>query len=574
MDFHYGEVGASSFISQGGRLRIRSLPRWIFWVGPAAFLGVFLLLPLGTIFLAGAGAPDNGYGWADILPVLRFTVWQAALSTFLTLLLGLPGAYLFGCWDFPGKRFLRILAFIPFILPTMVAAAGMEAWLGAHGWVNLLLARAGLPAPIPFTHTLGAILLAHIFYNTSIVLRVVGSAWERMDPHLVEAARVLGAGRLSAFLRISLPLLLPSILAASLLVFFFDFSSFGVILLLGGPSFATLEVEIYIQALNLLDLRAAAWLAGLQILCTMILSVISAWLSAQAEPHTAHRPNLLPPRRLQSTRGWMWAGLILGALTILLIMPLAAPLARSFLILTDGRWTVSLQYYLELGVNRRGSAFFVPPMDALRNSLLAASATACITLGLALPAAASLARPTRWERFIEPIWMLPLGTSAVVLGLGMLLSYGKISSELVSSPVLLPIAHSLVAFPFVLRSLRPALAAIPPRLREAAVLLGASPWQVWRMVDLPLAARAVASAAAFAFAISLGEFGATSLLTRPDFPTLPVVIFRFLAQPGGLNYGQAMASATILLVLCGLLVGIMDLGRDINAHSAQPEIIL
>jgi len=164
--------------------------------------------------------------------------------------------------------------------------------------------------------------------------------------------------------------------------------------------------------------------------------------------------------------------------------------------------------------------------------------------------------------------MLPLGTSAVVLGLGMLLAFGRLPFGLVASPILLPIAHSLVAFPFVVRSLRPALAAIPSRMREAAATLGATPWQVWRTVDFPLAARAIASASAFAFAISLGEFGATALISRPDFPTLPVVIYRFLSQPGGLNYGQAMATTTILLALCALSVALMDLRGETNARTS------
>jgi thiamine transport system permease protein len=141
--------------------------------------------------------------------------------------------------------------------------------------------------------------------------------------------------------------------------------------------------------------------------------------------------------------------------------------------------------------------------------------------------------------------MLPLGASAVALGLGLLTTYGR----WVSSPAVVPLAHTLVALPFVVRTLQPPLASIPMRLREAAASLGASPLQVWKNVDWPILSRAISAAGVFAVTISLGEFGATLLITRPEFPTIPVAIYRFLSQPGGLNYGQAMAMATVLMLV-------------------------
>jgi thiamine transport system permease protein len=170
---------------------------------------------------------------------------------------------------------------------------------------------------------------------------------------------------------------------------------------------------------------------------------------------------------------------------------------------------------------------------------------------LGFPAALALARPTRLEKILDPLIILPLGSSAVMLGLGFIISYGA----WLSSPWLVPFAHTLVALPFVIRSLQPAIASIPERIREAAATLGASPLEVWRNIDLPILRRATLTAGIFAFTISLGEFGATLLISRPEYPTLPVAIERFLSQPGGLNYGQAMAMATLLMLLT--LLGIL-----------------
>jgi thiamine transport system permease protein len=211
------------------------------------------------------------------------------------------------------------------------------------------------------------------------------------------------------------------------------------------------------------------------------------------------------------------------------------------------RYGLTGDYYSELFVNRRGSVFYVPPARALVNSLGYASLTVLLSLGIGFPAALALARPGKLQRLLDPLLILPLGASAVTLGLGYILAFGR----LLTSPWLVPLAHTVIALPFVIRTLQPALASIPDRLREAAAALGASPPEVRRRVDWPLARRAVLSAGVFAFTVSLGEFGATALVSRPEYPTLPMAIYRFLSQPGGLNYGQAMAMATILMLVTG-----------------------
>jgi thiamine transport system permease protein len=206
---------------------------------------------------------------------------------------------------------------------------------------------------------------------------------------------------------------------------------------------------------------------------------------------------------------------------------------------------LTTDYYAELFVNRRGSVFYVPPIKATINSLAYASGTVVLSLLLGFPAAFALARPTRLEKVLDPFIMLPLGSSAVMLGLGFIITYGR----WLTSPLLVPLVHTLVALPFVIRTLQPAIASIPNRLRQAAASLGASPVEVWKTIDFPILRRATLAAATFAFTISLGEFGATLLISRPEYPTIPVAIERFLSQPGGLNYGQAMAMASILMIL-------------------------
>ncbi|HSL43804.1 MAG TPA: iron ABC transporter permease [Anaerolineales bacterium] len=479
---------------------------------------------------------------------MLFTFYQAALSTLLTLLLGLPSAYLFARYDFPGKSLLRALTAIPFMLPTVVVAAGFSALLGPRGVIPNLFPLS----TFQFVGTLTAILIAHVFYNTTIIIRVVGNALSSLDPRLEGAARSLGADSFHVWKDVILPILHPAIFAASLLVFLFDFTSFGVILLLGGPQFATLEVEIYLRVLRLPNLPLAALLSIIQLVCTLLVSLLYTRVATRSVIQSAPRAADANIRKPKSFREKMFITFSVFLLTSFFLLPLAALPFRSLFRLEADRgqrgevqYGFTTDYYSELFINRRGSVFYVPPVQAAANSLGYAGATVVISLLLGFPAAFALARPTRLEKILDPLLILPLGSSAVMLGLGFILSFGR----LLTSPWLVPFAHTLVALPFVIRALQPAIASIPDRLRQAAASLGASPWEVWKNIDIPIIRRATLAAAIFAFTVSLGEFGATLLISRPEYPTIPVAIERFLSQPGGLNYGQAMAMATILMLL-------------------------
>lgn len=523
--------------------------RLLLWLLPLSFLSVAFFLPffriIGLTLTPHTLTTENLQLAAR---VLFFTFYQAALSTFLTLLLGLPAAYLFARYDFPGKSVLRALTIIPFMLPTVVVAAGFSALLGPRGLVHALLPSL----TFKFLGTLPAILVAHVFYNTAIVIRIVSNAISSLDPRLEAAARSLGADSLRVWRYVTLPLLRPAVMASALLVFLFDFTSFGVILLLGGSQYATLEVEIYLRVLKLPNLSLAALLSIIQLFCTLIVSILYARVVSRSTTQTAPRSEASNVRRPKSLREKLLVSSLILVLAAFFFLPLSALPFRSFFRLEADRgqrgevqYGFTTDYYTELFVNRRGSVFYVPPIQATLNSLGYAGMTVVLSLLLGFPAALALARPGRLEKVLDPLIMLPLGSSAVMLGLGFIISFGA----WLVSPWMVPFAHTLVALPFVIRALQPAIASIPARMRQAAASLGASPLQVWRRIDLPILRRATLTAAVFAFTISLGEFGATLLISRPEYPTIPVAIERFLSQPGGLNYGQSMAMATILMVL-------------------------
>jgi len=366
---------------------------------------------------------------------------------------------------------------------------------------------------------------------------------------------VLGAGRWRTFRQITLPILLPAIIAASLLVFLFCFTSFGLILVLGGPQLATVEVEIYYQAVSLFHLPLAAALAIAQMAFTFGIMAVYTRIQARAAVPLDLRPRQATQRRPATWRARLVVWSSVGGLLVLLLAPLLALVDRSFSL--GGSYT--LRYYQALFTNPTQSFFYVPPAEAIRNSLLVAGGTVVLSLIIGLSSVYLLnGSPGPVKMVLDPLFMLPLGTSAVTLGLGYIIALDQPPLNLRASPLLLPLAHTLVAFPFVVRSLLPVLRGMNPRWREAAGMLGASPARVMREVDLPIIARALLVGAVFAFTVSVGEFGATLLIARPNFPTMPVVIYRLLGAQGILNHGQGLAMSTLLMLVSAVAIILIE----------------
>ena len=521
------------------------------------FMALFFVWPIGGVIARGLGGSGPAAVLGDVLgsaaqrSVIWFTVWQAAVSTVLTVAVALPAAGAMARLNFRGQRLLRALATVPFVLPTVVVAAAFEGLFDRFG-----LAGGGA---VSLRHTVWAILMAHVFFNYAVVLRTVGAHWSALDARVEDQARVLGASRLEVFRRVVLPRLTPSIAAASAIVFLFSFTSFGVVLVLGGPTRATIETEIYRYAVVRLDLATAAALAVVQLVAVIALVVVSNALErrrAVAEPVSS---SAAAPRR----RG---PGLVanLALMAVILGLPVAVLVERSLSAGRSGGYT--LRNYTAMA--ERINLLPDTALAALGNSLMFAVPAAALALAVGGAATLAIVRAGRGGsrpigRAFDIGLTLPLGTSAVTVGLGFLLVLNRGPIDIRTSVIVVPIAHAVVGIPFVVRTLVPMLRTVNPRTREAAAVLGASPRRVRREVDLRVAARGVAVGAGFAFAVSLGEFGATSFIPRqPETLTAPLALFRLLGTPGEVLRGQAMALAVALMALTAVAVFVMDLWGD------------
>ena len=537
------------------------LARGLVGVLPVAAVGAFMALffawPIAGVIVRGFGGTGPAAVLGDVLgsssnrSVIWFTLWQAAVSTALTVAVALPAAGAMARLRFRGQRLLRALATVPFVLPTVVVAAAFEGLFDRFG-----LAGGGA---VNLRHTVWAILMAHVFFNYAVVLRTVGAHWSALDARVEDQARVLGASRLEVFRRVVLPRLAPSIAAASAIVFLFSFTSFGVVLVLGGPARATIETEIYRYAVVRLDLATAAALAVVQLAAVVALVVVSNALErrrAVAEPVAS--PAAAPRRR--------GPGLVanLALMAVILGLPVAVLVERSLAAGRSGGYT--LRNYTAMA--ERVNLLPDTALAALGNSLMFAVPAAALALLVGGAATLVVMRAGRGGsrpigRAFDIGLTLPLGTSAVTVGLGFLLVLNRPPIDIRTSLLVVPIAHAVVGIPFVVRTLVPLLRTVNPRTREAAAVLGASPRRVQREVDLRVAARGVAVGAGFAFAVSLGEFGATSFIPRrPETLTAPLALFRLLGTPGEALRGQAMALAVALMALTAVAVFVMDLWGD------------
>ncbi len=498
---------------------------------PLAFLGLFFFYPVANIV-----ASSLSQGWTGFLDIFNssrtrdaiwFTTWQAVASTVVTVAIAMPYAALMARTSGNAGVWLKALVTVPFVLPTIVVGGAFKELF------ERLNESVGFPN---LNHTAGAIIVAHAFFNFAVVARTVGAYWAGLDHQLEEQARTLGSSNFRVFWRVTWPRLKPAVLAAASITFLFSFTSFGVVLVLGGLQQATIETEIFRHAVMRGDLATSASLSVIQIAAVLCLVAVTSHLERRTSVSTQMmRSTIAPMGTTTTTTIAVFSLIFLGS-------PVAVMIERS------------LKVADSYGLKNYAALFEKIPQlpttaaAALGNSMIYALIATAIALCLGVVCAITIvARRDTMGRFFDLAATLPLGVSAVTVGFGILISLNRSPVDWRTSWWIVPIAHAIVAVPFVVRSIVPMLRQIDPAIREAASLLGSSPLQIRRQIDLPLVARGITVAAGFAFAISLGEFGATSFLPRrADTLTGPQAVFRLLSTPGDLLRGQAMALSVVL----------------------------
>lgn len=513
---------------------------------PVAFVLVLYAWPVATLLaeVVRGGTVSSTLGRPGLVEVLWFTLWQAALSTACTLVVGLAPAYLLARWEFTGRRLLTAVVAVPFLLPTVVVGAA---------FIRLL--------PDATVGTVWAVVAAHVYFNVSVVVRLVGTLWEQVPPGLADAARTLGASPLRTARHVTLPLLQPALLAAATVTFLFTFTSFGVVQILGGPANPTLEVEIARRATGLGDVGGAAVLSVVQVLLLGLALVLSTWWQRRTATVLQVAPGYRRRARTWRHRSGVALGAVLAA--AFTCIPLAVLVVSS--LRPGGHWSLAAWRAVLAGddaVARPGAGMPVDALGAIATSLRYAAVATVVSVVVGGLTTAAIGAARRHGRLLDVGVMLPLGTSAVTIGFGMLITFDHAPVDWRGAWWLVPLGHALVAVPFVVRAALPVLRARPAGWVEAATTLGASPTRAWWEIDARLLARPLAVGAAVAAAVSLGEFGATTLLSRAGHDTLPLALTRLLGRAGDLPRAQADVLAVLLALVTVLLLVVAERSRD------------
>ena len=490
-------------------------------IAPVAFLSVFFVVPVGNTFLRYLRISELGTVLSNqsLRGVAWFSLWEAIVSTIATLVIALPVTWALSRFTFRGSRIARGVLTAPFVLPAVVVAAGVLA--------------------ISDTRGVAPIIWAHVVFNTSVVIRIVGPRWTMVNHRLEHAAATLGARPSHTFIRVVWPQISEAVISAATLVFVYCFTSFGVIAILGGVSRRTLETEIFTQAVRLGNTSTATALAVLQ---AIIIGAVF-YLTRRSTRSPSTSLHVSSPQPLHTKPHHRATPLVFTAITTVIVAsPLLATVYRSLVVNSQFSFTAWRTIF-------SGSlpALSVSPQSVITTSLAFAIVAACFCVPLALLATTASAP--------RALFSLPLIISAATLGIGLIITFNTSPFAWRSERWFIPVIHAVIALPLVIRALEPAARAIPDSLRNASASLGASPFTTWLRVEMPLLKPALLRATGLSVAVSLGEFGATSFLSRSGSTTLPIAIAQLLGRPGAATQQAGFALAALMVLVT---IGVMS----------------
>lgn len=490
----------------------------------SAAVGVLILAVLALIATAASGTAPSAPFPPDLAHLVRMSAIQAATSTICSLAAGAAIAWALNRLRFPGRRLVAALLSAAIVTPAIVVAVGVISVWGRSGWVNAVLSPFGLAAPSPFGFW--PIVYAHTVLNAPFAAAIFLARLDRIAPERLGLGRSLRLSPFQRFLHLDRPVLVPAVPGLAAVIFLLTFTSFPVVLLLGGgPANQTFETAIYAATKLNFDLNRAALLAAVQLGLTAIVILPATFVAPAmvhaAGPGTNPWPETLPLKR--------------AAIALLLVFGLALGLPL-LAIVADG-WAIPTLF---------GQPQF---WHATATSLWIAGVSAPVALALALLVAhARVAASRKWTAALLGLPAFAyLALPGVTLALGLFLGLRRLGlASDGAAPFVVILANALLTLPFALATLTPALTSIARRTDKLAANLRLGSWTRFRHVEFPLIGREVGLVLAMGFGFSLGDLSVISLFGTQQFSTLPWAMHRAL---GAYRTHDAAAIAAILLVL-------------------------
>ncbi|MDA3808979.1 MAG: iron ABC transporter permease [Spirochaetaceae bacterium] len=532
----------------------------IYLIPAFLFLLIIFYIPLSGILIKGVQNENGQFSFLGIwgiisstyyIKIIFFTFFQALVSTLLSVAIGIPGAWILSHYKFPGKKLLKAVITIPFILPSILVVLGFVLFFGNNGLLNQTLSALGF-GNLKILYSFKAIIIAHIFYNFPIAIRIIASLWGKIPESQMMAAKSLGAGKVRVFRTITLHQIMPAILTSAMIIFIYCFMSFAIILVLGGgPERSTIEVEVYRLAKVSLDYNKGSSLALIQSSLTLFFMFLYSSLEKLKNYEEKLLPSSNPEKyRLKLDLKSFFIIFYFIFVLLLIIAPLLSVVLESFKESRSlsGNSHFSLYWYKQIFDRGNSGTYSKVAFNSLKNSLFYAFFTVLLTIPVSTLVSWLITRKKlKFPGLTELFFLLPLGISSVILGL----SYMRLSNILPvyfrGNATLVVLAHTVIALPLVIKPILSIFRKVKISLREAALNLGATGFRAFWDIELPLIKSGLLTGATFAFAVSIGEMNATLMLAQPGTTTLPISIYRLISS---YKFYGACALGTILMLIC------------------------
>ena len=497
-----------------------------------------LSFTLSKAFANGGESIKSTFTSPYVYRLLWFTIEESLLSALISVVLALPFAYLFANYRFFGRRTILALSALSFTIPSILVVLGFVIFYGKNGFLNKFIGLICGPdtPPVRILYTFGAIILAHVYLNFPVAFNLITNGWSNLPRREEEASYTLHKGKVETFFKITLPKLKGIILNSFIIIFLFCFSSFSIVLVLGGnPKYTTLEAEIYRRARIGLDFSDAAAMALFTFLITSALLLATS--SSRRQEKITRNERIAYP--LKTKRSKLTAFLVVLLILLFILPPLVSIVYRSFF---DRKGNFSLNEWKKL---LTFGSTFEPVLNSLVIALISSSLSVMLSESIAIYSTKVN------SRFIPLLATLPLATGSVTLGLG----YNFLASRIPNAGdsfhfLMVLLTHLVISLPFAVRTILPGAKEIPERLSQASYTLGKGIGYTYFHVERPLLRTYRIKAFIFAFALSLGEVNATLTLSGGHIKTLPIQLYSLI---GSYNYQGASVLGTVLLLLAFII---------------------
>src|SRR5258707_4176244 len=518
-----------------------------------------IIYPTANVFVA-ALQHDGGWSPANFFAVLsqRAVLESAATSLALFILTvlfcalaGIPLAFLFERYAFPGRRLFAALAALPLVLPPLVGTVAFIFLCGESGILARFIQHAFHLAKAPWSlRGWGALLLFHTYTMYPFFYVLTGAGLQRVDAGLAEAARSLGASRLRVLFRVTLPQLTPSLIAAALLTFMTSMASFSAPLLFGG-NVRVLTLEIF-SARQRGDTSVALTETVLLALISLVaLIFFQRYEGTRRFAAAAIKVTTRRRQRLKSGKARLLAAGVAIVFSLILALPIATLVLVSFS--RDGSWTTQTLPPVYTVANFARITTDVDARSVFINSLLMAgmATLAALVWSFCVTALTAGAKPSRWARLINVLVLLPWALPGTVVAVSVAEAYGQPnlltgSFILVGTFWILPVVYFLRFMPLVVRAVQASIEQLDRALEEAAAVLGASWWRRFWRVRLPLVAPGALAGALLVFVIAMGEYVASVIVFTPGNRPVSIAIASAMRD---FNLGTAAAYGVILIAM-------------------------